>query len=253
MIKSCWDETKANKAMSANKHFDVAVKTDFCWGEKQTKDIPTKSRTKRSHHCFLHRVKLVESLFELCVLELHHGGHAGLDVDRALLQAHPAPKTRLDRRCRRECAAFGRTLAILLSRDCVFSTRKPVQVHLKWTIMWFYSISKTRCIICIYAYIYQTSKMYPTTNLEAHRHVFLTILIILYIFASFLQKYCKNYWMIRRWSFLGEVLWIGPLVILPSIQRWVKSLESGFYFETTTAAHVAGSSGHTCLHLLSFY
>ena len=71
------------------------MKPDFCWGGKQTKDIPTKFRTIRSHHCFLHRVKLVESFLELCVLELHHGGHDGLDVDPALVQAHPAPRPRL--------------------------------------------------------------------------------------------------------------------------------------------------------------
>ena len=79
--RSCWDKTKTNKAISVKKHFDVAVKPDFCSGEKQTKDIPTKFRTIRSHHCLLHRVKLVESLLELCILELHHGGHDGLDVD----------------------------------------------------------------------------------------------------------------------------------------------------------------------------
>ena len=204
MIKSCWDETKANKAMSANKHFDVAVKTDFCWGEKQTKDIPTKSRTKRSHHCFLHRVKLVESLFELCVLELHHGGHAGLDVDRALLLAHPAPKTRLDRRCRRECAAFGRTLAILLSRDCVFSTRKPVQVHLKWTIMWFYSIPKTRCM-------YQMAETVWLVSKKCTQQKILKLTGMCFwqswSFYTFLHHFSKNIAKIIEWS--GDDLFWG--------------------------------------------
>ena len=108
---------KQTRRCRTNKHFDVAE----TGAENKQDTFQQNVDDHQPSHNHTDRVKLVESLFELGVLKLHHRGH----VDRQLLATTgnywrcPAPRfcetAHLTGGAGASEAAFGRALAILLS------------------------------------------------------------------------------------------------------------------------------------------